>query len=114
MHFLIIQKKGEREMRLLRGIFIVIAIGILLCLSTTHTVAQEKEVMIGIVKSIEGRMLMNVEDEKTKSLVTFRIGRKTVYTPRRYPAIGERVKVEYLPHRGNLVAFTVTIMGSKE
>ncbi|MDP2968276.1 MAG: hypothetical protein Q8P64_03595, partial [Deltaproteobacteria bacterium] len=76
-----------------------------------RSIAQEKMVMVGTVKSIEAKMVMDVENEKDKALVSFRIGRKTVYTPRRYPIPGEKVKVEYLPHRGNFVAYTVTILG---
>jgi len=93
------------------GVFIILILMILFVFSLRLSFAEEKEVMIGIVKSIEGRMLMNVENEKDKSIVTFRIGRKTVYYPKRYPVPGEKVKVEYLPHRGNFVAFTVTILG---
>ncbi len=93
------------------GVFLTFFLLILLVFFVRLSIAQEKQVMIGIVKSIEGRMLMNVENEKDKSLVSFRIGRKTVYTPRRYPTTGERVQVEYAPHRGNLVAYTVTILG---
>lgn len=93
------------------GVFLTFIFLVLLVFSFTPSMAQEKQVMVGIVKSIEGRMLMNVEDEKDKSIVTFRIGRKTVYNPRRYPTPGEKVKVEYLPHRGNLVAYTVTVLG---
>lgn len=98
-------------MERLKGIAVVVMMVMVMLIFTGTSMAQEKEVMIGIVKSIEGRMLMNVENEKDKSIVTFRIGRKTVYNPKRYPVPGEKVKVEYLPHRGNLVAFTVTILG---
>jgi hypothetical protein len=60
------------------------------------------------------RMWLNVESEKDKAIVNFRIGRKTVYIPHRYPNMGEKVKVEYLTHQGTPVAYTVTILeGSK-
>jgi hypothetical protein len=60
------------------------------------------------------RMWMNVESDKDKTVVNFRIGRKTVYIPRRYPNLGEKVKVEYLTLQGTPVAYTVTILeGSK-
>jgi hypothetical protein len=91
-------------------IFVLLVVAIFL-LFAGRSIAQEKMVMVGVVKSIEGRMVMDVENEKDKSLVSFRIGRKTVYNPKRYPIPGERVQVEYLPHRGNFVAFTVTILG---
>jgi hypothetical protein len=67
--------------------------------------------MTGIVKNVEKGLVMDAENEKDKSMVSFRIGRKTNYNPRRYPLPGERVQVEYQPHRGNFVAFTVTILG---
>jgi len=91
-------------------IFISIALT-LLFFSVGSSIAQEKLVMVGTVKSFESRMVLDVENEKDKALVSFRTGRKTVYNPRRYPIPGERVQVEYLPHRGNFVAFTVTILG---
>ncbi|MBM4278242.1 MAG: hypothetical protein FJ130_10245 [Deltaproteobacteria bacterium] len=96
--------------QLLSVIFISIVLT-LLFFSVGSSIAEEKMVMVGTVKSIESKMVMDVENEKDKALVSFRIGRKTVYTPRRYPIPGERVKVEYLPHRGNFVAYTVTILG---
>ncbi|MBM4340335.1 MAG: hypothetical protein FJ110_12415 [Deltaproteobacteria bacterium] len=84
---------------------------VLFLLYAGPSVAQEKLVMTGIVKSVERGLVMDVENEKDKSLISFRIGRKTTYIPRRYPIPGEKVKVEYLPGRGNFVAFTVTILG---
>jgi hypothetical protein len=98
-------------MRWFRGLLILLLVGMFFLLFTGRSVAQEKLVMVGVVKSIEGRMVMDVENEKDRSLVSFRIGRRTVYNPRRYPIPGERVQVEYLPHRGNFVAYTVTILG---
>ena len=97
-------------MKLLSVILISIVLT-LLFFSISSSIAQERMVVVGTVKSIEGRMVMDVESEKDKALISFRIGRKTVYTPRRYPIPGEKVKVEYLPHRGNFVAYTVTILG---
>lgn len=93
-----------------RRVMISMAI-IVFVLFAYPSTAQEKLVMVGIVKSVERGMVMDVENEKDKSLISFRIGRKTVYNPRRYPISGEKVKVEYLPHRGSFVAFTVTILG---
>jgi hypothetical protein len=50
-----------------------------------------------------------VESETDKAVVNFRIGRKTLYVPHRYPNPGEKVKIEYLVNRGTPVAYTVTI-----
>ncbi|MCX8118289.1 MAG: hypothetical protein N3G78_10190 [Desulfobacterota bacterium] len=93
---------------------ILIPMGMVFFLLATASMAQEKMVVVGIVKGIEGRMVMEIENEKDKSLMSFRIGRKTVYSPKRYPVPGERVKVEYMLHRGSLVAYTVTILGSED
>jgi len=84
---------------------------ILFLLYSGPSIAQEKLVMTGIVKNVERGLMMDVENDKDKSLVSFRIGRKTAYIPRRYPIPGEKVQVEYLPHRGSFVAYTVTILG---
>ncbi len=98
-------------MKELKGIYIFILVTLLFLFLSGRSIAQEKMVITGVVKGIEGRMVMDVENEKDKSLISLRIGRKTVYTPHRYPIPGERVKVEYAPHRGSFVAFSVTILG---
>lgn len=79
-------------------------------------VAQERySTLIGTVIGIRTRIWLDVESEKDKAIVNLRIGRRTVYTPQRYPNIGERVRVEYLTQKGIPVAYTVTILeGSKE
>jgi len=87
----------------------------LLAVEANHLIAQEKfSILTGKVIEIRGRWWLDVESEKDKAIVNFRIGRKTVYVPHRYPNPGEKVKVEYLVQRGTPVAFTVTILeGSK-
>ena len=62
------------------------------------------EVHRGFRKAIE------VKNEKDQATVIFRVGRKTVYVPNRYPSPGERVKVEYLIEKGVNVGFVVTII----
>jgi hypothetical protein len=52
-----------------------------------------------------------VKSNKDAFIVDFRIGRDTVYTPHRYPYLGEKVEVEYLTDRGVDVAYRVTILG---
>ncbi len=97
-----------------KSFFIVfILVGILILLSLTLLRAEPYSVLTGKVIGIRARMWLDVESEKDKAIVNFRIGRKTVYQPRRYPFVGERVKVEYLVHRGVPVAYTVTILDSK-
>lgn len=101
-------------MKWVKGIVIVSMTVIVFMLFAQPSISQEKLVMVGIVKRVERKMVMDVENEKDQSLISFRIGRKTVYHPRRYPVPGEKVKVEYLPHRGSFVAFTVTILEVEE
>lgn len=71
-------------------------------------------VLTGKVVGIRSRLWLDVETEKDKAIVNFRIGHKTVYIPHRYPNPGERVKVEYLVQRGVPVAFTVNILENKK
>ena len=70
--------------------------------------------LIGTVMEIQSRWL-NVKSKKDKTMFNFRIGRNTMYIPHRYPYPGERVRVEYLYHRGAPVAFSVALLeGSTE
>jgi len=87
--------------------------GILILLSLTPLLAEPYSLLTGNVIGIRARMVLDVEREKDKAVVNFRIGRRTVYQPHRYPFVGERIKVEYLVHRGIPVAYTVTILDSK-
>jgi hypothetical protein len=98
-------------MKVGKGIFISSVLILLFLFSISPLIAQEKySILIGTVKGMEAKMWLEVESETDKTLLNFRVGRRTVYTPHRYPNPGERVKVEYLYHRGNPVAFTVTIL----
>ncbi len=87
----------------------------LLAMEANHLIAQEKfSILNGTVMGIRARMWLDVESEKDKAVVNFRIGHKSVYVPHRYPYPGEKVKMEYLIQRGTPVAFTVSIPeGSK-
>lgn len=96
-----------------RKIFLILLIGIILLSSVSFLQAQPYSIITGKVIGIRARMWLDVESEKDKAIVNFRIGRKTIYHPRRYPFVGEKVKVEYLVHRGVPVAYTVTILDSK-
>ena len=102
-------------MRGFKRILVLVFIAALLMLEASHLMAQEKfSILNGKVLGIRARMWLDVESETDKAVVNFRIGRKTVYIPHRYPNPGERVKVEYLMHRGVPVAYTVNILeGSK-
>jgi hypothetical protein len=105
---------GSQKIRAFKRILILTFIIALMMLEANYLIAQTSfSVLNGKVVGIS-RMWMNVESDKDKAIVNFRIGRKTVYIPHRYPNLGERVKVEYLTPQGTPVAYTVTILeGSK-
>jgi hypothetical protein len=102
-------------MRTFKRILIFVFIAVLLMLEANYLMAQGPfSILTGKVVGIRGRMWLDVESKTDKAIVNFRIGRKTVYIPHRYPNPGEKVKVEYLIQRGTPVAFTVNILeGSK-
>ena len=84
-------------------------------MEVNHLIGQEKfTVLTGKVVGIRAKLWLDVESEKDKAIVNFRIGRNTVYILHRHPYPGERVKVEYLAQRGVPVAFTVNILESSK
>jgi hypothetical protein len=77
--------------------------------------AQERSTFQGKVIGIRLRAWLDVESQNDKAVMNFRIGRRTVYTPHRYPNSGEIVKVGYQIQRGIPVAFSVTLVeGTKD
>ena len=105
---------GDQKMRAFKRILILTFIIALIMLEANTLIAQTSfSVLHGKVVGIS-RMWLNVESEKGKAIVNFRIGRKTVYNPHRYPNLGEKVKVEYLTAQGTPVAYTVTIIESSK
>jgi len=77
--------------------------------------AQERSIFQGKVMGIRLRAWLDVESQNDKAVMNFRIGRRTVYNPHRYPNPGETVKVEYQIQRGIPVAYTVTLVeGTKD
>ena len=90
-----------QEMKTFKRILIFVFIAVLLMLEANHLMAQGPvSILTGKVVGIRGKIWLDVESENDKAIVNFRIGRKTVYVPHRYPNPGERVKVEYLIQRG--------------
>jgi len=87
----------------------------LLMLEANPLIAQGPfSILKGKVVGIRARMWLDVESETDKAIVNFRIGRRTQYTPKRYPYPGERVDVQYLVQNGTPVAHFVNILeGSK-
>ena len=90
-------------------------VGLLLLMQSTTLVAQGPySILTGVVRGIHVhgvRRWLEVESDKDKAIVNFRIGHNTRYTPQRYPDAGERVKVEYLTQKGVPIAYSVTLLG---
>jgi len=59
-----------------------------------------------------GRGAIEVKSDLTEVIYVFYVGRNTVYSPHRYPAVGETIKVHYLNDRGQLKATRVEIIES--
>ena len=101
-------------MKTFQKMFVLTFIVLLLLMEAHTLVAQEHySVLVGRVLAIRARLWLEVESEKDKAIVNFRIGRNTVYTPQRYPFVREKVKVQYLMQRGSLAAYTVTVLNPK-
>lgn len=97
----------------LKRIFVFSVIALLIIMSNTLVAQGPYSIMTGTVTGIHVHGLkrwLEVESAKDKTIVNFRIGHNTRYTPQRYPNAGEKVKVEYLTQRGVPVAYSVTIL----
>ena len=104
-------------MKHFKYLFVVLSVVTLfIFLEVKTSGAQEKfSTFVGKVIGIRTKLWLDVESQADKAIMNFRIGRKTVYTPHRYPNPGETVKVEYQTQRGVPVAYTVTFVeGTKE
>ena len=95
-------------------VFTLVALFLMLEITLLLSAQEKYLILIGTVKGVHRRMGLEVESEKDKSIVNFRIGRRTIYTPHRYPDLGEKVKVEYLIDRGVPIAYIVTFLGSSK
>ena len=92
---------------------IIIVIALCLMLEASLSVAQDHyTTLTGTVVGVHRgfRKALEVKSDKDQASVIFRIGKKTVYIPHRYPSAGERVKIEYLIEKGVNVAFVVSII----
>ena len=90
-----------------------VAVALWLMLGTGLSVAETHYVtftgtVVGVHRGI--RKWLDVKSDKDQAAVDFRIGKKTVYNPNRYPHPGERVRVEYLTEKGVNVAYVVTVI----
>jgi len=97
-------------------LLVLFFVSLLIFLAAQFSEAQERfSTFVGKVIGVRTKLWLDVESQTDKAIMNFRIGRKTVYTPHRYPNPGEMVKVEYQTQRGVPVAFTVTVVeGTKE
>ena len=104
-------------MEAFKRIFVFAFVALLLLLETHALMCQERHsTVIGTVVEVRGglRKWLIVKNEKDEVIFNFRIGMKTIYTPHRYPYVGEKVKVGYLMDRGVPIAYTVTILGGQK
>ena len=102
----------------LRRVFISMLVAVWVLLQVHGLMAGERySTLKGTVRGVHFhgfKKWLEVENEQDNSVMNFRIGKNTVYTPHRAPQLGERVKVEYLTHKGVPVAYTVTILGGQK
>jgi hypothetical protein len=100
-------------MRPSQRFLVIIFIALWLMLEASLSIAQDHyTTLTGTVVGVHRgfRKALEVKSDKDQATVIFRIGKKTVYNPNRYPSAGERVKVEYLLEKGVNVGFVVTII----
>ena len=80
---------------------------IIFLLLTFEGQAQNYSILTGTVAELNWRWLV-IETNDSK-IVPFRVGRNTIYY-NRIPAVGDKVKVEYLIVRGVHIGYSVAIM----
>jgi len=97
------------------GIIFSVIFAFLFVVGLEITLAQETFTYVGSVTSITtgafARGIITVKGNKG-DVMNFTVGRKTVYIPKRYPGIGERVKVTYFLQRGQNAANQVEILAT--
>jgi hypothetical protein len=100
-------------------IFFMALVGIGSVLSPSAIAKEDKEIGPNIV---QGKVLviqthpfgrpgiLQVKSDQTEQVYAFLVGINTDYVPRRYPAVGETVKVSYITDRGQMKATLVEIV----
>ena len=88
--------------------FVTFVIFLLLAIESQ---AQNYSILTGTVTEVHWRWLV-IESNDGK-IVQLRVGRKTVY-PNRIPAVGDKVKVEYLIVRGVHIGYSVAILENEK
>jgi hypothetical protein len=97
------------------GIIFCAIFGFLFVVGLEITLAQQTFTYEGSVTGIStswfARGIITVKGHKG-DVMTFAVGRKTVYIPSRYPGVGERVKITYSLIKGQNAAYQVEILGT--
>jgi hypothetical protein len=96
--------KEEREMR--RAMTIAFLIFMLMHIEVQ---AQTYSILTGTVTEVHSRYLVIRSDDG--GIIQLRVGTRTVY-PTRIPAVGDKVKVEYLLNREVHIGYSVAILES--
>ena len=95
------------------GLILFTVFAFLLIVGLETALAQQTSTFEGSVAGITtgafARGIITVKGDKGEVL-NFAVGRKTIYVPKRYPGVGERVKITYSLVRGQNVAYQVEIL----
>ena len=88
--------------------------GVLSPISIANAGEVGPNVVVGKVLSIQTHFArsgtIEVKSDHTGKVYTFYVGSRTAYYPRRYPGIGETIRVHYVNDRGYLKATRVEIL----
>jgi hypothetical protein len=95
------------------GMVLFTVFAFLLIVGSETALAQQTSTFEGSVTGITtgafARGIITVKRDKGEVL-NFAVGRKTIYVPKRYPGVGEWVKITYSLVRGQNVAYQVEIL----
>jgi hypothetical protein len=107
-------KKAMLALMVIISLVLVGMSGILVPISMANAGEVGPNVVVGKVLSIQthfGRSgTIEVKSNHTGKVYTFYVGSRTAYYPRRYPGIGETIRVHYVNDRGYLKATRVEIL----
>jgi hypothetical protein len=97
------------------GIIFSAIFAFLLVVGLDITLAQEvftyEGSVAGITTGAFAKGMITVKGNKG-DVMSFAVGRKTVYIPKRYPGVGEHVKITYSPIKGQNAAYQVEILAT--
>jgi hypothetical protein len=110
----------RRNRKIIVSLMLIVALAlvgvgstVLSSLTTAHAREATIYVSVGRVVAIQTniarRGVMEVKSNRTGEIYKFYLGNRTAYYPRRYPYIGETVKVHYYNDRGYFKATRVEI-----